>query len=147
MTMTSEKGLYVLAMKMETERTIRVGKLGEFTFPVGIYLYVGSAWGPGGLKARVRRHIARAGKNNGSPHWHVDYLLPFVEIESVATFPDERDECTLAETLADVPGAVRFPAGFGATDCGCPGHLIFLTHHSPLATRNSKISPSSAPCG
>lgn len=47
-----------------------VGKLGTFDFPPGNYAYVGSAFGGGGVAARVARHL--------DPHtvkrWNVDYL-------------------------------------------------------------------------
>jgi len=42
-----------------------------FAIPRGVYLYVGSARGFGGLKARVARHLRAVKK----VHWHVDYLL------------------------------------------------------------------------
>lgn len=124
--MTTEKGLYVLALRLKAERTIQVGKLGAFAFPAGLYLYVGSAWGPGGLKARVTRHLGRVGDESQPPQWHLDYLLPYVELEGVVTLPGQKDECALAEKLASTPGATRFPVGFGAADCRCPGHLILL---------------------
>jgi Uri superfamily endonuclease len=38
--------------------------------PAGRYLYCGSAKGPGGLKARLSRHMRR-GK---SVRWHIDRL-------------------------------------------------------------------------
>jgi len=121
-----KRGLYVLAMRLKSGRTIRVGKLGVFDFPAGIYLYVGSAWGYGGLAARLRRHLALAGTDVENPHWHLDYLLPFIEIVGVVTFPGKRSECALVEKLAQNPDVERFPLGFGAADCRCKGHLLFL---------------------
>jgi hypothetical protein len=50
---------------------IRVGRLGKLGFDTGIYAYVGSALGPGGVAARLSRHIAGARKDR----WHIDYLL------------------------------------------------------------------------
>jgi len=118
------KGLYVLVMRLREEQVIRVGKLGVFGFPPGCYLYVGSAHGPGGLRARIERHRKRAGKPADRYHWHIDYLLPFVSLEEAWTLPGLKDECALARRLASVPGAQRVVPGFGASDCGCEGHLI-----------------------
>jgi Uri superfamily endonuclease len=66
-------GTYVLALWLERARRISVGRRGEFAFPAGWVLYVGSALGPGGLAARLARHRRRfaSGKR---PHWHVDYV-------------------------------------------------------------------------
>ncbi len=49
-------GTYVLHLKVHWETVIDVGALGELTFPAGIYLYCGSALGPGGLAARIAHH-------------------------------------------------------------------------------------------
>lgn len=47
---------YTLCFEIPTEGTVAVGRLGSKHFPAGLYLYVGSARGPGGLRARVRHH-------------------------------------------------------------------------------------------
>ncbi len=49
---------------------MKVGKLGEFFFPQGVYLYSGSARGLGGLSSRLQRHLLGSSKK----HWHIDYL-------------------------------------------------------------------------
>ena len=118
------KGLYLLLMKLERAKTITVGKLGSFTFEPGFYVYVGSAWGPGGIEARVRRHIRRARQGGGKLHWHLDYLLPHVDELKAISLPGETDECGLADALAAALKAERFPPGFGAGDCRCAGHLL-----------------------
>lgn len=50
------------------------GKLGGSVrrLAPGLYLYVGSAYGPGGLRARLRRHLEGVRKRL---KWHIDYLL------------------------------------------------------------------------
>ena len=58
---------------------LRIGALGVFDFPPGWYVYIGSAFGPGGITARVTRH-ARAAKRL---HWHIDYLLEHADIEAI----------------------------------------------------------------
>jgi len=66
----AQPGTYVLVLRLSRATTLRVGRLGEFDFPCGLYLYVDSAQGTGGLRARLTRHW-RAHK---PLHWHVDYL-------------------------------------------------------------------------
>ena len=65
-------GYYVLLINVREDTVIetRGGKI--FYIPRGTYLYVGSAKGPGGLRARIKRHLRRHGKKL---FWHIDYLL------------------------------------------------------------------------
>ena len=64
------KGSYVLLLRNQAAVTIQVGKSGMLQTKRGYYLYVGSAFGSGGLDARLRRHF-RSEKRH---HWHIDYL-------------------------------------------------------------------------
>ena len=66
---TRKPRTYQLAIRIGRPIRIRVGRLGEFEFPAGRYVYTGSA--RRGLEARVRRHLSRAKRL----HWHIDYLL------------------------------------------------------------------------
>jgi Uri superfamily endonuclease len=63
-------GTYVLLLYLAENRTITVGKLGTFDFPMGWYTYIGSAFGAGGLVARLKHHLQPGDR----PHWHIDYL-------------------------------------------------------------------------
>jgi Uri superfamily endonuclease len=66
-------------MLAESPFSLRVGKLGILNGRSGYYVYIGSAFGPGGLQARVRRHL----KAVSCLHWHIDYvrqILPIVEV-------------------------------------------------------------------
>lgn len=122
-------GLYVLVIRLAESYEMTVGSLGPVAFPCGTYLYVGSARGPGGLRARVDRHRRQHGKRM---HWHIDVLLQHARVEKVFwTTDEEKDECTLAARL-DQHGE-RFPTGFGASDCRCGGHLIHWTDSRPVA--------------
>jgi Uri superfamily endonuclease len=96
----------------------------------GRYLYAGSAWGPGGIAARVRRH-ARAGK---SIHWHVDRLTTAGRVGGVIAVPGGR-ECAIVAAVAPLPG-VSVPApGFGSSDCrACAAHLLRLPDDLAPAT-------------
>jgi len=121
-------GIYCLILA-NPACTVRVGRLGECTFPAGRHCYIGSALGPGGL-ARVRRHLRRTGERDRPPRWHIDYLLTdprFTPETVVWAQTGERLECTVARALGD-PG-IR---GFGCSDCRCPTHL-FSRREDPAA--------------
>ncbi|HRT08509.1 MAG TPA: GIY-YIG nuclease family protein [Candidatus Paceibacterota bacterium] len=66
-----EKGTYVLIASAPRMKRIEIGRLGRFDIPPGFYAYVGSAFGAGGLRARLGHHL----ESTARPHWHIDYLL------------------------------------------------------------------------
>jgi Uri superfamily endonuclease len=105
---------------IDVPRPVRcvVGRLGEFVFPAGRYVYTGSA--RRNLEARIARHL-RAHK---TLHWHVDYLLAAPGVRIATVVRSRRDECAL--NLA-CRGVIVAP-GFGASDCraGCGAHLKYL---------------------
>jgi len=124
------RGTYVLVLRLEEETHINVGKLGEFSFPAGHYLYVGSAQGGGGLAARVARH-RRAEKKL---HWHIDYLTRRADIIDVWYLESPRHlECVVAEAIAALPDAQVLVPGFGSSDCRCPAHLFYFSEPPDLA--------------
>jgi HEAT repeat protein/Uri superfamily endonuclease len=123
---SSIMGTYVLALWLDRACRISVGRLGEFEFPAGWVLYVGSARGPGGLAARLARHRRRTASGK-RPHWHVDYVREYaVWAGAWARRSGERLECTWAAALGQRPGARIVVPGFGASDCRCPAHLVHL---------------------
>jgi Uri superfamily endonuclease len=131
----AEPGTYALLLKLDKQERITIGKLGTFDFPAGCYLYVGSALGPGGLRARLARHLHSSenssGLNSGQTgqklHWHIDYLLQraqLVEVWSVASA--ERLECKWSQVARELSGAQVLVRGFGSSDCRCTAHLIYF---------------------
>jgi len=66
-----DKGTYVLLASVPQMKRVEVGQLGEFDIVPGFYAYVGSAFGAGGLAARIGHHLESA----AAPHRHIDYLL------------------------------------------------------------------------
>ena len=98
---------------------VRVGRLGCFDFPAGLYSYTGSALR--NFEARVSRHLSCAKKM----HWHIDYLLaaPGVRVCEVRRY--DAAECVVNQQI----GGEMTVAGFGASDCrsGCGSHLKRLT--------------------
>lgn len=115
-------GAYGLVIRLPAKFAGLVGALGPVTLPPGNYLYLGSAYGPGGVAARLRRHL-RAEKRL---HWHVDYVTQQDRVTHVFVLPNGR-ECDLvarALILQDVEIPV---AGFGSSDCRqCKAHLLAL---------------------
>ena len=115
-------GAYVLIVALGRPLTVTSpGRNGAVLQP-GTYAYCGSAHGPGGIRARVRRHLRR----DKRPHWHIDRLTGAGRVAAVHAVPGGR-ECGLVNRLLDVPDAAIPIPGFGSTDCGrCPAHLVRL---------------------
>jgi Uri superfamily endonuclease len=65
------------------------------------YLYVGSAFGRGGLRARVGHHARRAVRF----HWHVDYIRRYMRVGSVLFRCGIRCEYEWAAEIGAKPGA------------------------------------------
>lgn len=126
--MKAQPGTYLLFLAVDARRRVRVGKLGEMTVRPGVYAYVGSARGPGGVRARVQRH-ARADK---TLHWHIDYLRSVTRFVRVWYVLDGvRHECMWADAMAGLPDAQIPMHGFGASDCACTSHLFHLPDVPP----------------
>jgi len=125
-------GTYCLHMYLPRSTPLSVGRLGEFVLPASDYVYVGSARGPGGLRARLGRHL----RGGGKPHWHVDYLravvqvggfcYAIIEVAGGNTKIGHSTECLWSQVLAALPGANIPVPLFGASDCrrGCHAHLV-----------------------
>jgi len=133
-------GTYILVIRLDQDRLIRVGKLGVLPFQAGYYLYVGSALN--GLRGRLARHL-RATKRL---HWHIDYLLQYAQVVEVWYYlGPERYECAWARALAQMPDVRPFEGAFGASDCFCRTHLFYSTERPMLGRCQALIgvvSPS-----
>lgn len=129
----AQPGVYLLLFHIVRPLAIEPGRLGRFVLESGWYGYVGSAWGPGGLAARVGRHLRPASAKRA--RWHIDWLTaqaPIVQIAwSVGT---PRHECAWAQALRTAAAAAIAIPGFGASDCTCATHLLRLAEPTrPLA--------------
>ena len=114
-------GLYLLFCILASPQKIAVGQLGTFEFQAGSYAYIGSGRGPGGLTARLNRHIRRSASKQ--KHWHIDHFLARAVPRTVGWSTEPQlSECKWGQSLAGV--GRRWPPRFGASDCRCPGHLI-----------------------
>ncbi|MCA9904476.1 MAG: GIY-YIG nuclease family protein [Anaerolineae bacterium] len=121
---------------MSEARHLTVGKLGTFEFPVGWYVYVGSAHGSGGLRARLAHHLSSAAK----PHWHIDYLRLAAPLWSVWYRASETVfEHLWATQLLALPGAEMPVRRFGASDCTCATHLIHFREYPDLEAFSKSI--------
>lgn len=120
------RGTYCLMIELLDKSRIRVGRLGTFDFPAGVYVYVGSALG--GIPQRVGRHKSAEKKMR----WHIDYLLARARIVSTVSIPcGSKDyECAVAQTLMREESAEVVVKGFGASDCGCDAHLLYFGDNS-----------------
>ena len=113
MNLPEAKGTYVLIATVAQMKRLEVGRLGAYDIVPGFYAYVGSAFGSGGLRARLGHHLESA----ASPHWHIDYLLGVAEpVEVWYTTADQKLEHHLAELLEKAPHfRVPIPR-FGSSD-------------------------------
>ncbi len=119
---SSGPGAYVLLIELGAPLALEVASLARAVLPAGRYAYCGSAYGPGGLKARIGRHL-RQGK---ALRWHVDRLTAAGRIVDFRAVPGGC-ECDLLARVLEMPGASVPVPGFGATDCrACPAHLVAL---------------------
>ena len=123
-------GSYALCLRLAHPERLAAGKLGEFDFPAGDYVYLGRAHGPGGLRSRLERH----GRGAVRRHWHIDFLRAAAAVTGAVVAVESATcdraaiplECTWSQLLAGLPGASIPAAHFGSSDCrcGCPAHLV-----------------------
>jgi Uri superfamily endonuclease len=117
---------------------------------------VGSALGPGGLQARLSRHLK---KDTFFCHWHIDYIksnaetrticylmesaaaihLDSSQVQEKSALPQKPVECIWSQTLSALPYANIPAPGFGASDCHsrCLAHLI----HFPQSNTSMNNRP------
>ncbi len=120
-TRQADSGSYQLIMRLDRRRRIRVGALGTFWFPAGVYVYTGRA--SRNLRARLERHL-RSEKNL---RWHIDYLLRWATIEKARILPGRaEDECSINLETAGRTRYAFLVQRFGSSDCACPSHLVRL---------------------
>ena len=121
--MEKHPGTYALELASTVRHAVKIGKLGQLLLRPGYYVYLGSAFGSGGLKARIAHH------RNGSsrPHWHIDYLRGVLQLQEIwYTHDSERREHLWSDILAGLKGASAPIPGFGASDCRCISHLQYF---------------------
>ncbi len=134
--MESIPGTYALVLENKQAFETDVGRFGILSVKPGYYIYVGSAFGPGGVKARVKRHGAR----EKSLHWHIDYLSVRMRLVNTCyTYRPEKLEHEWATKLLDVSELIPVE-GFGCSDCGCRTHLFFTANGSAVKKVRDKLN-------
>lgn len=116
-------GRYALLLRLDRDLELGVGSLGPLSFPMGLYVYLGSA--ARALPARLARHARREKR----VHWHVDRLTtcPACAVLGAVVVPGEGpSECDMARRCEGLGGARLLHVGFGSSDDGCSGHLVHL---------------------
>ena len=107
-----------------TGNNLLLGDLVRLTFRAGWYAYVGSAFGPGGLRGRLKHHISPVQKT----HWHIDYLRQVAPCRAVWYLVSETAyEHIWAAALGSMPGVSIPVLRFGASDCRCEAHLFHFS--------------------
>ncbi len=133
MELPEAKGTYILIAQVSDIKRLKIGSLGEFDIVPGFFVYVGSAFGSGGLRARIGHHL----KSTAEPRWHIDYLLQVATpVEVWFTTAARKLEQPWAEFLKNVSG-FRVPiVRFGSSDYhrSKASHL-FCTKHRPTFRR------------
>lgn len=127
--MQPDPGTYVVIFRCNAAASERVGRLGRIDLRKGYYGYVGSAFGPGGVRARISRHW----RLHKKVHWHIDYLRHrLVPLGAWYSHAPRRLEHDWANCLGGLPGATAV-AGFGCSDCRCQAHLFHFPTRPALS--------------
>jgi Uri superfamily endonuclease len=125
------KGTYLLFLRLDISKTIQVGKLGKLDFSSGYYCYVGSAMGPGGVRARIKRHL----RIDKKMHWHIDHLRDRTTIEKIIySINDNPQECVWSRLLQKHSKFSPAIHKFGASDCRCATHLFYSEEHDNFSS-------------
>jgi Uri superfamily endonuclease len=99
---------------------VQIGRWREIEILPGYYIYIGSAFGPGGVRARVLRHLRR----DKPKHWHIDYLREFViPLAAWIRYETTRLEHKWAQVFICMRETTPI-RGFGCSDCKCYSHLF-----------------------
>ena len=132
----SAPGTYALVLRVKVPIELQVGHLGGIHFESPFYLYFGSAFGPGGLAARIKHHLHSAPR----AHWHIDYLRQVAEVLNIwHTYDTARLECTWVNAASALRGVSPVPR-FGSSDCGCRSHLLAVNSPPSLSAFRRRLN-------
>jgi Uri superfamily endonuclease len=131
-----KKGTYIVLLQSNTDEHIEIGKHGLLQLETGVYAYVGSAFGPGGVAARLKHHRSVSTR----PHWHIDYLRARTQyLKAHYVISAHRYEHEWAKFLENTEG-VKIPMrGFGSSDCVCKTHLFYFSGVEAAENCTSKL--------
>ena len=112
-------GAYVLVVDLARPLRFRIAGNRAIGLVPGRYAYCGSAHGPGGLAARLSRHV----RPDKPIRWHIDHLTGSGTVAAIGVLADGR-ECALFDRVAGLPGTSIPVPGLGSSDCSrCAAHL------------------------
>jgi len=133
--LNAKPGTYILLLQNHATASplgkvrVQVGRWREIEFEAGYYLYVGSAFGPGGVRARVLRHC----RSEKPLRWHIDFLRAVASpLGAWYTHDPIPREHAWAEVLRGMDGLSPM-RGFGCSDCKCESHLFHTVTAPDLA--------------
>lgn len=130
-----DPGAYALLVRLHAPWTAGLPRLTGQTLAPDRYVYCGSAYGPGGLRARIARHLRR----RKAIRWHVDQLTAAGEVAGVAVHVGGRECDLVAGFLAR--GATVPLSGFGSSDCRrCRAHLLALPDGPSIFLRDAVVN-------
>ena len=119
----TSKGTCLLFLSNTKSQKINIGKQGDYLILSGLLVYIGSAFGSGGLRGRILHHL----KINQKCHWHIDYLLQKMPVGQVLyTENPSRLGHEWAMLLEKIPKLSIPVKRFGASDCQCASHLFHI---------------------
>ncbi len=115
-------GAYLLLLRLQRSLRPDLKAFANLRLMPGWYVYCGSAYGPGGMRARLKRHLAP----QKAPRWHVDHLSLAASTRIAVPVPGG-SECTLFAALSSAPDFSIPAPGFGSSDCRrCASHLLLF---------------------
>ncbi|RUM43074.1 MAG: GIY-YIG nuclease family protein [Desulfurobacterium sp.] len=123
------KGTYCILFEISIlSFSVRSGK--NFFLDGGVYIYVGSAFGSGGLRKRISRHLKKEKKK----HWHLDFISTdnSFKVLEIWVIEGKKVECSLANSISKTEKPI---VDFGSTDCNCPSHLFRVSDIENLRKR------------
>jgi len=132
------KGTYILIARVLQLKHLDIGSLGELDIVPRFYAYVGSAFGSGGLRARLGHHL----ESTAEPHWHIDYLLQVAKpVEIWFTTADRKLEHNWAELMEKAPGFPMPIPRFGSSDYhrSRASHLFYSKQRPSFRTFRQQI--------
>lgn len=134
-------GTYCLVLYNRRGWQDRIGRLEDCRFIRGWYLYVGSAFGPGGLRGRLRHHLGVSER----PHWHIDYLRRRMALREIwCCVSADRLETQWAATLGGMSGMQVPVAGLGASDSRADSHLFYASGRPDFTHIGARLAASAA---
>lgn len=137
--LSTAAGTYALILACIKSGSVEVGKLGGLDLNKGYYLYIGSAFGPGGVRARIKHHLY----STAAPHWHIDYLKSHCSLRELwVDYSTVRHERSWAQKIAQCAHAHIPLGGFGASDTRTASQLFHFARRPRTALLGCDTRPA-----